>query len=428
MPAQARPKQFEAATWSPPYPSHPVESSPATKPEALDRPVMFLHIPKTAGTSFIGTLRNIFGHHRLQRLVSIDESTTGEIGRLLSERPDNLSCLTGHIPFHMIAPWQAQCSVFTVLRHPVSRLMSLYRFIQRHPADEQRRLGLRTGFTFKDFITSRHPELFTQIHNGMTRMLCGDQDFNTPASPRFWAVAPSPQTTRAALLTLDSIDFGLTEDMTNTMRIARAAWGIPYDLDTGHENVTNPTAAGPDVECAFEIVSRNAMDLVLYQRAADLFASRCAYLETNPVTSADCSTVFIPALGEEIAIGAIPGLQGLHEVESSGIAWLDSTQPTRIHFGLAAPAARVRLYGYAIRGDYPIDEIIVELNGAALVTHVRRANDFWFTLETDPVGLRQPLNVLSIRPPYFVPARYADPGSCDPRSLSIALAKVAFEP
>ncbi len=107
-----------------------VEPSPAVIPAKLDRPVMFLHIPKTAGTSFISTLRNIFGQNRLVRLTSIDESTPGEIGRLLSERPGDLACLTGHVPFHMIAPWQAWCTIFTVLRHPIARVMSLFRFIE----------------------------------------------------------------------------------------------------------------------------------------------------------------------------------------------------------------------------------------------------------------------------------------------------------
>jgi hypothetical protein len=289
-------------------------------------------------------------------------------------------------------------------------------------------MGLRPGFTFKEFITSRYPGLFTQIHDGMTRMLSGDQDFNTPDSPRFWDVAPSPHVARTALRTLDSIDFGLAEDMPNTMRIARVAWGIPYDLGTGHENVTNPTGISPDVECAFEIVSRNAMDLVLYQHATDLFANRCAQLQTEPAAPIDRSTIHTPVLGQEAVIGAIPGLQGFHPVEPAGIAWLDSTQLARIHFSLDAPTARIRMYCYAIRGDYPIDEIVVELNGAPLAARVRRTEDFWFSLETDSTGLRQPFNVLSIRPPYFVPVRCTDPNSRDPRSLSIALAKVAFEP
>lgn len=410
-----------------PFAKEPVEPPPAVVPAALDRPVMFLHIPKTAGTSFISTLRNTFGQNRLVRLTSIDKSTPGEIGRLLSERPGDLACLTGHVPFHMIAPWQARCTIFTVLRHPIARVMSLFRFIQRRPPSEQRRLGLRTGFTFNEFIASRHPELFVQIHDGMTRMLCGDPDLNTPDSPKFWNVAPAPQITQAALLTLDSIDFGLAEDMDNTMRVARGAWGIPYDLDIGHENITNPTGTVPDIECSLKIVSCNAMDLVLYQHATGLFANRRSWLDAKLGAATDRSTIHVPFLGENVAIGNIPGLQGFHEVEHGDFAWLDSEQPARIHFDLAASVARIRLYGYAIHKGYPVDEIVIEVNGTPIATHVSRVESPWFTLKTDPVVLRHPFNVLSIRPPYFVPVRYVNPNARDQRSLSIALAKIAFE-
>ena len=410
-----------------PFAKEPVEPPPAVVPAGLDRPVMFLHIPKTAGTSFISTLRNIFGQNRLIRLASIDDSTPSEIGRLLSERPGDLACLTGHVPFHMIAPWQAQCTIFTVLRHPIARVMSLFRFIQQRPLAEQQRLGLHTDFSFHEFITSRHPELFAQIHNGMTRMLCGDPDFNTPNSPKFWNVAPSPQITQAALLTLDSIDFGLAEDMDNTMSVARGAWGIPYGLDIGHENVTNPTGVAPDIESSLEIASCNAMDLVLYQHAAGLFASRRSWLGAKLGAATGRSAVHVPFLGENVAIGNIAGRQGFHEVEYGGFAWLDSEQPARIHFDLAAPAARIRLYCYAIHKEYPVDEIVIEVNGAPVTTHVYRVESPWFTLKTDPFTLRHPFNMLSIRPPYFVPVRYVNPDARDRRSLSIALAKIAFE-
>ena len=419
---------FVVTAWPTLFTKEAAEPSPVVIPATLDRPVMFLHIPKTAGTSFISTLRNIFGQNRLVRLVSIDESTPGEIGRLLSERPGDLACLTGHVPFHMIAPWQARCTIFTVLRHPIARVMSLFRFIQRRPPSEQQRLGLQTGFTFNEFITSRHPELFAQIHDGMTRMLCGDPDLNTPDSPKFWNVVPSPQITQAALLTLDSIDFGLAEDMNNTMQVVRGAWGIPYDLDIGHENVTNPTGTAPDIECSLEIVSCNAVDLALYQHATGLFASRRSWLDAKLGAATGHSVIHAPFLGENVAIGNIPGLQGFHEVEPDDFAWLDSEQPARIHFDLAAPAARIRLYGYAIHKEYPVDEIVIGVNGTQVATHVCRVESPWFTLETDPVALRHPFNVLSIRPPYFVPVRYVNPDTRDPRSLSIALAKVAFEP
>lgn len=406
-----------------------VQAADATpEPGGSERPVVFLHIPKTAGTSFIGTLRNAFGQDRLIRLAAIDGTTADEIGRLLSKRPDNPACLIGHVPFHAIAPWRERCSIFTILRHPIDRVMSLYRFLLGRPAEELLRLELRPGFSFEEFIASRHPELFAQVHDGMVRQLCGDAQLMNPDLPGFWSEAACARTVGAALHTLDGIDFGLAEDMGNTLRVARDAMRIPYELSTGRDNVTSSRRHLPDVDCCLAIVACNAMDLVLYERAAALFAGRCARPGIGAAAAAWSRSVHAATPGQETAIRGIRGLQGFHEVETEGFAWLDSEQANRLHFDLQAASALIRLNCFAIGKNYPIGDIAIEVNGVEVPARAYWTEEPWLVIELDPVALRHPVNVLSIRPPYFVPVRFLDPTASDPRSLSIAVAKVTFAP
>ena len=85
--------------------------------EGRPRPVLFLHIPKTAGTSFIVMLQNAFGDNRVQRIRYLNDCTRPMIKDLLQKELDSISCLTGHLPIHMFDGSLDRFQPFTVLRH-----------------------------------------------------------------------------------------------------------------------------------------------------------------------------------------------------------------------------------------------------------------------------------------------------------------------
>ncbi|PYJ72256.1 MAG: hypothetical protein DME72_08325, partial [Verrucomicrobia bacterium] len=83
-----------------------------------------------------------------------------QIDRIVSDEIQDIDCLVGHFPIHVFAKHLDTFRPFTILRDPVDRVMSLFRFLKRAPQSETERLELREGFGFDDFIESRVPEIY----------------------------------------------------------------------------------------------------------------------------------------------------------------------------------------------------------------------------------------------------------------------------
>jgi hypothetical protein len=155
---------------------------------------------------------------------------------------------------------------FTVLREPVARVLSLYRFLRSGDPYEVRRLGLRPDFTLNEFLGSSNAELYGQINNGMVRMLSGDPRLDDPGDAGFWNMDGQPDVLRSTVANLEWIDFGLSEEMPATLALALARWAVPYRLREYHE-----------------IIKLNTMDLALYHRARTMF-SACTRVSPNGVS------------------------------------------------------------------------------------------------------------------------------------------------
>src|SRR5262249_37516477 len=125
-------------------------------------------------------------------------------------------------------------------------------------------------------------------------------------------------------------------------------------------------------------------------------------------------------------IGRIPGRQGFHETEpEAGFAWLRADGPAHVVFEAPATNARIRLEFYCVTADYPIDRILLRLNGSHVPHQAQWREPNWCLLETPPPS--QPgVNDLALAPPAFLSLRARQADTPDHRYLSVALAKMTF--
>ena len=267
------------------------------------RPVLFLHIPRAAGSSFALTLRNVFGDNRVRQVDYVDERTQQVIDDLVRDELGGMSCLTGYLPMHLFDASLERFDPFTVLRDPVARVLSLYRFVKQGGLSERERLKLPEEFSLAEFLGSRQPELYGQINNGMVRMLCGDVTLTDPDFQEYWEIASAPNALASALANLRRMEFGLSEEIGRTLALMQVRWSIPDPLMEIRENVTKPDTAGEDVADLHRIIASNAMDLALYERAKMLFRERIGVLRgaagnigVNPLA------VFDPPINQEVVV------------------------------------------------------------------------------------------------------------------------------
>lgn len=211
------------------------EDMPASAEEKGPPRIVFIHIMKTAGNSL---------RRRLESLVPDGTVWPEPKGRLHALTLDELSSwrlIAGHITAADAMRVPGPKRVFTVLRDPKDRLVSLYRFWSRHREEyiEERDLAqqrIARSSTLLEFLRNDSPAVNGVLHNAMTCVLAGDfvsagdgtyRHRHLPDHPR---LSPAELLQRAlkTVLSLDYVAFvdRLERDRPKLMR----ALGLP---DTG---------------------------------------------------------------------------------------------------------------------------------------------------------------------------------------------------
>lgn len=147
---------------------------------AQPQTIIFLHIPKTAGSSLNALLqRNV----PVPRIYTIHATTDADRERSVAalcamsdERKRRIRLVHGHIPYgyHRCLPQDVR--YMTVLREPVDRIISTYYYILRRP-DHYLHGELNGGVSLLDYVTS---DRYLENDNLQTRLLAGEQVYHNP--------------------------------------------------------------------------------------------------------------------------------------------------------------------------------------------------------------------------------------------------------
>lgn len=130
---------------------------------------VFLHVPKTGGTSFTTLLQRQFGSGETLRYSVFAYGLRRPLEPFLADLgKKRWKAVAGHIPLTTVQEHVPDAVVATALRHPVDRWMSYYHQGRQHPRYPAKGLGLEETI---DYCERVEPEVF----NHATELI-GDGD------------------------------------------------------------------------------------------------------------------------------------------------------------------------------------------------------------------------------------------------------------
>lgn len=211
-----------------------------------------IHIPKTAGTSFRNTLKEVYGEQKVQRLDIGDKKFHLEqVPFQLDKLPKEIEVVHGHMVYHLLEEKfniSNKIPVITWLRDPVDRVISNYKYLSKRLAEELDEEGKGLNILSKMQRTLMEYAHDERNRNRMSKFLSGIQ----PEELFF---------------------IGLTKHYSEDLKYLSQL--LNWKKYEEHRyNVTGRSTADATAEERKTIEKLNALDVDLYQKAIELRKQR----------------------------------------------------------------------------------------------------------------------------------------------------------
>lgn len=220
-------------------------------------PLIFVHIFRSGGNTLSDIIRRKLTVDECCRLRSGEEFEK-EFSRLPKDRLNKIKFLDGHIVFGLHKYFSNPCDYITILRHPVSRIISQYYNILSTPA-------LRKSQGIEKMSLEEYAESGVDIVSDCaTRILIGLHPHSKKSNPlpqNALEIAKNNLQNHFKLV-------GVAERFDETAVLLKKIFGLNNAYYSNwHENSDRPAMEAVDDDAIKAIEKRNQSDLALYRYA-----------------------------------------------------------------------------------------------------------------------------------------------------------------
>jgi hypothetical protein len=239
------------------------------QPEGQRSPTLiFLHIPKTAGTTLETILDREYSHDATF-VVGVPRGTTEEaFSQWPLERRQKTRLVYGPMGFGVHEHCGRPATYTTLLRHPVTRVVSTYHYIRRRPNHTHYQRLTAGSMGLMDFV--REGVFKIGVDNGQTRLLSGAPKSGDQIG--FRGCTRDHLELAKTNLTHHFSAVGLMERYDASLLLMQRAygWKTPYCVS---QNVRQGRSQREELSQADRdtIAEYNQLDLELYAHAQALF-------------------------------------------------------------------------------------------------------------------------------------------------------------
>lgn len=262
--------------------------------------LVFQHIPKCGGTSL---------HELLQVHFPPEKICPERFNELIfypQSQLENFCFYSGHYDRNNVQFVPGKTKIFTLLRNPADRIVSLYRFWRAHKPEAMTEHHLAASVArnkcLLEFLRHRDDAVPQNINNYMVRYLSGhiklDEDGQFTESPR--------RMLRQAIEHLNSMDcFGLLEYLGDFVELLFSRLGLPVPTTLPHLKDHRKFNEDPSLEAAdhgsitsdvySELKKHTHLDDKLYAYAKYTFLKRLAKKQHKPMAKMplrECATAY----------------------------------------------------------------------------------------------------------------------------------------